>query len=183
MERRRALTLVEMLVVIAIVTLLASLAYPAFVEARAGAKRARSMSNMRQLSASLNLYCQNEPGEGPNRLGLPHQPQKWMGTLPRELLVPGGDYDASGGRLVPASYYKILIPIWNDDGTLLSGDHHPWHTYVEQTGHNPVWLLDQSYPGNIGVMKPRRHIGAALDGSIRVKWLKGVFTDALENWR
>lgn len=184
MERRRALTLVEMLVVIAIVTLLASLAYPAFVEARAGAKRARSMSNMRQLSASLNLYCQNEPGEGPNRLGLPHQPQIWFFSVPKELTETGGDYDGDNGRVVPRGAYKILIPRWNDDGTPgPSGDHQHWPTYVEQTGHNPVWLLDQSYPGNIGVMKPRRHIGVAFDGSIRVKWLNGVFTDALDNWR
>lgn len=184
MTRTRALTLLEILVVVAIIALIASLAYPAFVSAKESAKRSRSMSNMRQLSLALNLYCENEPGEGPNRLGLPHQPLVWFHTLPDELREPGGDYDGDNGQIMVSSGYKPLIPWWNDDGTPgPSGDHAGWPTYVEQTSYNPIWLLDQSYPGNIGVMKPRRHMGVALDGSVRTKWLSGIFTDALEHWR
>lgn len=183
MERQRALTLLEILVVAAIIALIASLAYPAYVSAKESAKRSRSMSNMRQLSLALNLYCENEPGEGPNRLGLPHQPNVWYRTLPDELTMTGGSYDAAC-KQVPRGAYTPLIPTWNDDGTPgYNGDHLNWPEHVIQSGMNPVWILDVTYPGNIGVMKPRRHIGAALDGSIRTKWLSGIFTDALEHWR
>lgn len=183
MTRTRALTLLEILVVVAIIALIASLAYPAFVSAKESAKRSRSMSNMRQLSLALNLYCENEPGEGPNRLGLPHQPNVWYRTLPDELLVSGGSYDL-GGNLVARAVYVCLIPWWNNDGSPgPSGDHARWPSYVEETGRNPVCIIDPSYPGNLGVMKARRTMGVALDGSVRTKWISGIFTDALDHWR
>lgn len=183
MTRTRALTLLEILVVVAIIALIASLAYPAYVSAKESAKRSRSMSNMRQLSLALNLYCENEPGEGPNRLGLPHQPGNWFGDLPSELKVTGGTRDPAG-VLVARAAYTMLIPTWNDDGTPgYNGDHLNWPEHVALSSMNPVWLLDVTYPVNVGVMKPRRHMGVALDGSVRTKWRSGIFTDALEHWR
>ena len=58
-KRRRAFTLVEMLVVIAIVGLLAALLFPVFARARANARRATCASNLKQIGVALGLYAQD----------------------------------------------------------------------------------------------------------------------------
>ena len=53
---RRAFTLVELLVVIAVMAILAGLAYPAYQRSVAGGKAVACLSNLRQLGAGLNAY-------------------------------------------------------------------------------------------------------------------------------
>lgn len=54
--RRRAFTLVEILVVIAIVAVLAGLLFPALTRTVASSRAAACVSNLRQLGSALNLY-------------------------------------------------------------------------------------------------------------------------------
>jgi prepilin-type processing-associated H-X9-DG protein/prepilin-type N-terminal cleavage/methylation domain-containing protein len=54
--KKRAFTIIELLVVIAIVAILASLLMPALSEARAMARSATCISNLRQLGVALHLY-------------------------------------------------------------------------------------------------------------------------------
>ena len=63
MERRRiasvksnGFTLIELLVVIAIIAILAAIIFPAFAGAQESARRANTMSNMRELSTALKQY-------------------------------------------------------------------------------------------------------------------------------
>lgn len=62
-------TLVEVLVVIAIIAMLAALLLPALTQANAKAKRVYCASNLRQLSLALNLYA-DEQGRFPQSYGV-----------------------------------------------------------------------------------------------------------------
>ena len=62
-RRRRAFTLVELLVVIGIIALLISILMPALGRAREQSRRLRCLSNMRQLTLAWLGYAQNNKGK------------------------------------------------------------------------------------------------------------------------
>lgn len=56
MRRAHAFTLVELLVVLAILAVLASVLYPVFASARQAAKQANCVSNFRQVTLAISMY-------------------------------------------------------------------------------------------------------------------------------
>jgi prepilin-type N-terminal cleavage/methylation domain-containing protein len=56
LNRKRAFTLIELLVVIAIIAILAAILFPVFAQAKNAAKKAVSMSNMRQVGLASMVY-------------------------------------------------------------------------------------------------------------------------------
>lgn len=53
---RRAFTLIELLVVIAIIAILAAILFPVFAQAKEAAKKTQSLSNLKQVATSANIY-------------------------------------------------------------------------------------------------------------------------------
>ena len=61
--KRRGFTLIELLVVVAIIALLASIAFPVFARVRESGKRAQCVSNLRQLHAGVAAYAADHDGQ------------------------------------------------------------------------------------------------------------------------
>src|SRR5437867_8140420 len=57
--RRRGFTLIELLVVIAIIAILAAILFPVFAQARASARQATCLSNLKQIGTAAMLYVQD----------------------------------------------------------------------------------------------------------------------------
>ncbi len=57
MKTKRAFTLIELLVVIAIIAILAAILFPVFSQAKEAAKKSASLSQMRQLGMSVQIYA------------------------------------------------------------------------------------------------------------------------------
>jgi prepilin-type N-terminal cleavage/methylation domain-containing protein/prepilin-type processing-associated H-X9-DG protein len=58
----RGFTLVELLVVVAVLIIIAALLFPVFSQARESARRARCISNLRQISLAMSMYIDDHDG-------------------------------------------------------------------------------------------------------------------------
>ncbi len=65
MERLRGFTLIELLVVIAIIAILAAILFPVFSQAKVAAKKTADLSNMKQISLALIMYCDDNDDQIP----------------------------------------------------------------------------------------------------------------------
>jgi len=93
---RRAFTLVELLVVVAIIAVLAAMLLPALARAKEAGKRTLCGSNLRQIQMAFVLYAQDYTDDLPNT----GDPFLWMGRRWRWVVQP---YLSFGGRNSNAS--------------------------------------------------------------------------------
>jgi len=75
--KRKAFTLVELLVVIGIIALLISILLPSLNRAREQANWLKCMSNLRQVGQAMTMYCNNNKGRFPTA-GAGTKPYDWI---------------------------------------------------------------------------------------------------------
>lgn len=81
---RRALTLVELLVVVAVIALLAAVLMPVLSKARESARKSVCQTNLRQIGVAFNLYTSDHDGFYPCN----GDPNLWMGRNWRVVIQP-----------------------------------------------------------------------------------------------
>jgi prepilin-type N-terminal cleavage/methylation domain-containing protein/prepilin-type processing-associated H-X9-DG protein len=76
MKRGKGFTLIELLVVIAIIAILAAMIFPVFSRARAAARKARCISNLKNLTLAMLMYADEFDGK-----------LYWASCQPEEVIV------------------------------------------------------------------------------------------------
>lgn len=110
--QRRAFTLVELLVVVAVLAVLAALLMAGTQSARESADSARCMHNLRQWAVMLGAYAADHDGETPRRgqgvcpLTKIDKPQDWFNALPPYAGLP--------------AYRDLTTRIRPDDATIFA---------------------------------------------------------------
>ncbi len=80
---RMAFTLIEVLTVVGVILVLAALTWPVFASARASARQATCLSNMRQLAQGLRLYGEEDAAYRHTYFA----PSRWTEDSPLEPLI------------------------------------------------------------------------------------------------
>lgn len=104
--RNRAFTLIELLIVVAIIAILAAIAVPNFLEAQTRAKVSRIRSDVRTVCTALETYAVDN-NKYPVPRCVPYQ--QVAGRFSAAQFIPGGLHAATGGGQVggltsPISY-------------------------------------------------------------------------------
>jgi prepilin-type N-terminal cleavage/methylation domain-containing protein len=163
---RRAFTLIEVLVCIAIVAILAAILVPVFARAKQSAYHARSVSNLRQLAVLINLYRDDQGGGAmtgnPDDMGLP------VGEAFFEIWTTkaAGLRAPQRGPCAPFIDYLYYVPgyggnAWND-----------WAKYSEKVNGQVVLLGDFTFNSRKDIEMnayPKFGIGVFLDTSVKTR--------------
>ncbi len=89
----RAFTLIEVMVVLAIIVIMMAMVYPAFTSISERAKATKDMSNLRQIGLAMQMYLNDKDGILPAIDAAPG-----MGTIANPVIYP--KYIDKGGRRV-----------------------------------------------------------------------------------
>src|SRR5437879_2771883 len=101
----RAFTLIELLIVIGIVAILASIAYPIFIGVEEHAKATKDMSNLRQIGIATQLYMNDNDGALPGSTTV-----AWMSQLNPKYVSSWGIFQSPFDTRAP-SEAGIQVPV------------------------------------------------------------------------
>jgi len=119
----RAFTLVELLVVIAMVALLAALVLPALASAKEKARSTRCVDNLRQWGLAYRMFADDHHdflprrGQGVQTLAVIDRPEDWFNALPVYFSLPGFQLMVTNNTKPAAHTQSVFIcPAANNPG-------------------------------------------------------------------
>ena len=138
MRKRVSFTLIELLIVIAIIAILASMLLPALSKAKAAAQKAQCASNLKQYSVCYNLYTADWNDYLPQVSGnadigqLPflfadYMKAKWDQVLPKVFYCPARQQTQDREEKLSLDYPDNYLGLWtyvpNLDAGFCTGDY------------------------------------------------------------
>jgi prepilin-type N-terminal cleavage/methylation domain-containing protein/prepilin-type processing-associated H-X9-DG protein len=125
MRVRRGFTLIELLVVIAIIAILAAILFPVFARAKAMAKSAATVSNLKQTALAVLQYTDDNGERTPPPEGLATDHWPYMEYLQPRWGFVLWSYSKDGLVFHDAAHGKSPLPIDNTPGVELNWT---WYT-------------------------------------------------------
>jgi prepilin-type N-terminal cleavage/methylation domain-containing protein len=145
LHKERAFTLVEMLVVIAVIAILAAILLPVLSAAKARAQRTSCLNHLRQIDLGMRLYWDDHSDYPP---GIPNSPAAPFGywTGYKELIKP--DLGMTGASSPADKLFACPADIFYYDFFLKTN--HPY--YTAQSFHDQSVSDFSSYWSNAGAL-------------------------------
>ena len=154
-KKQNGFTLIELMVVVAVIALLSSVALIAFMSARQKSRDAKRLSDMTQMNTGLALYFASNRGypSGPNGIPEALMPN-YASTLPRNPQPADGictsvTYDPPVPNGTVADnyyYYPSGTPYLGTEGSMVYPDYYYYICLGNMTGN---------FPGGLHVMTPQ----------------------------
>jgi len=152
LNRRRAFTLIELMIVIAIIGVLVGLLMPTLGKARESARRATCLSNLRQVHQSFLLFAEEYDGRVPigyRGIGNPPKPIKQFNSMiysstSKKYCLFGGLYQ-TGKMKGPEIFF---CPSNGDPQSSFNTDVNPWPPGADGDPSKNGWA---GYGGRPGV--------------------------------
>lgn len=165
---KKAFTLIELLVVIAIIAILAAILFPVFAQAKAAAKKASCLSNVKQIGTSEYLYSNDyDDLLHPYRIYDPNQPAEQWNLFASDNNVGGTGVCANSSAAQRRPWVQILYPytksydIFKDQDSKGMFGEGAW-VNVEPNGAatgNCSYGGSNSYASNKYIFQPIRNLG------------------------
>lgn len=159
MRKREGFTLIEMLVVMAIITILAALIFPVFASVKEKNRQTKCMNNLKQLGIAFELYCQDYDSD--------YVAPCFLGRLyPRYIRTPELFICPSDPGVYNNTYdtnWDDFTYAWEKQNGISSGSSYVYYPLV-----GPQWLTwPNIYGYNIGdlpVMACHIHLNRSQEG-------------------
>jgi len=174
-RRHSAFTLIELLIVVAIIAILAAIAVPNFLEAQVRAKVSRAKTDLRSVTVAMECYFvdwNGYPRHADFSQGVPIEVQYWwwsplttpvayITSMPRDPFQGTGSPYGLYVTYFGGGYYHY-DPWYNTWGSYMSDTWGPWTGFVPEMRGRGFWYVIWS-PGPDG----DHDFGTQREGSVR----------------